>query len=553
MSDILAHDLFAGAGGTSTGATQAGIRVVIAANHWPLAVEVHNANHPNTDHDCADISQVDPRRYPRAHILLASPECTWHSPASGRPRPAADQPLPLNLGDDEPPLPPEAGERSRATMWDVPRFAEVHHYHAIIVENVVEVTKWTPWRSWLDAMHALGYEHEVVSHNSMHAQLLGLPAPQSRDRVYIVFWRKGSRRPDLDRAQRPQAWCPRCEVVVESRKAWKPSATDRIGKYRQQYVYVCSHCGSLVEPGWLPAAAAIDWSLQGERIGDRDKPLSPKTMARIRAGLRRYAHEFVVEAAGQTYDAADPRHPRFGDPDAYYRAWSALDPLKTVHTTASKALLVPTEGRDGKTARSVLEAMRTQTTRAELGIVTTLRGQNAPKLTTHPLDTVSAGGNHHGLLIPSGGTWHEDAYSAAEAMRTVTTRENHGLLMPYYGASESARTTREPVGTITTSDRYALIMRNNTGSAEMVTPATEPIRTVTTTGHQSVLEPASLSVEDCSFRMLQPHEAAAAMAFPPDYIWRGTKRERVKLAGNAVTPPVERDIASVIVEALSAA
>ena len=77
-------DLFCGAGGSSTGAVAAGIDVRIAANHWKLAVASHNENHPGTAHDCADISQVDPRRYPRTDILWASPECTNHSQAKGR-------------------------------------------------------------------------------------------------------------------------------------------------------------------------------------------------------------------------------------------------------------------------------------------------------------------------------------------------------------------------------------------------------------------------------------------------------------------------------------
>lgn len=45
---ITAVDLFAGAGGSSEGARQAGATVVWAANHWPLAVEVHARNHPDT-------------------------------------------------------------------------------------------------------------------------------------------------------------------------------------------------------------------------------------------------------------------------------------------------------------------------------------------------------------------------------------------------------------------------------------------------------------------------------------------------------------------------
>ncbi len=81
-----------------------------------------------------------------------------------------------------------AAERSRATMWDVPRFAERHAYRAIVVENVVEAAKWVGWRGWLTTMTDLGYDHQLVSLNSMHAQAIDAPrAPQSRDRLYIVF------------------------------------------------------------------------------------------------------------------------------------------------------------------------------------------------------------------------------------------------------------------------------------------------------------------------------------------------------------------------------
>jgi len=50
-------DLFCGAGGSSTDAeAMPGIRVAVAANHWRLVIESHQANHPDTVHDCADIS-----------------------------------------------------------------------------------------------------------------------------------------------------------------------------------------------------------------------------------------------------------------------------------------------------------------------------------------------------------------------------------------------------------------------------------------------------------------------------------------------------------------
>lgn len=50
--------------------------------------------------------------------------------------------------------------------------------------------------------------------------------------------------------------------------------------------------------------------------------------------------------------------------------------------------------------------------------------------------------------------------------------------------------------------------------------------------------------------MLEPHEIAAGMSFPTDYLWAGTKREHVRLAGNAVTPPAGRDLIQVGVESI---
>ena len=53
----------------------------------------------------------------------------------------------------------------------------------------------------------------------------------------------------------------------------------------------------------------IDWTIPTPAIADRKRPLAPKTMARIKEGLRRYGGgPFVVamEHGGRTVDAADP-------------------------------------------------------------------------------------------------------------------------------------------------------------------------------------------------------------------------------------------------------
>ena len=54
-----AIDLFAGGGGFTEGAEQAGCEVVLAANHWPAAVATHAANHPRAKHVCQDLQQAD--------------------------------------------------------------------------------------------------------------------------------------------------------------------------------------------------------------------------------------------------------------------------------------------------------------------------------------------------------------------------------------------------------------------------------------------------------------------------------------------------------------
>jgi DNA (cytosine-5)-methyltransferase 1 len=529
-SNLTLTDLFCGAGGSSTGAIAVpGVRVRMAANHWALAVETHNTNHPDADHSCADLSQVDPRYFPPTDLLWASPECTNHSQAKGRKRVTGQGDL------FEKPLPDEAAERSRATMWDVVRFTEHHRYQAVLVENVVDAYHWPPFQAWLMAMDSLGYEHQLVFLNSMHAQAAGLPAPQSRDRMYVVFHRKGNRRPEVGRWQRPRAWCPTCAAEVAAVQSWKPGK--KSGRYRQQYVYRCPSAAcrnSVVEPGWLPAAAIIDWSNLGTKIGDRSKPLADKTRRRIAAGIARYWAPIHLEAAGNTYDATSPKHPQHGDPNAYHRVWPMDEPLRSVHTTLSKALAVPVEGPDGKTAAPVGGPLRTQTTRLETALVAPpfiaeLRGGGSTaRPATRPLATVTAAGNHHALVTS------------------------------YYGNSTPAPVSNA-LPTVTTVDRHALVMRNNSSlgdGAEMVTPATEPVRTITTTGHQSLLTPGDLAaaaaqVDDVMFRMLEPAEVIAAMAFPDSYVVLGNRREQVRMAGNAVTPPAARDLIAAVVESLT--
>jgi DNA (cytosine-5)-methyltransferase 1 len=565
LGEITVTDMFAGAGGSSTGMDQIpGVRVITAANHMQLAMDVHQLNHTDTDHAVVDLHQENPRYFPKSDVLWASPECTKWSQSNSTDLPDIEADLFTDADASN------AANQSRLLMFDVLRYIEHHRYRRVLIENVVDIAvsqKYAlAWQTWKKDLRKLGYEFHIVSLNSMHAQFGGDPAPQSRDRLYIIAWPKGEVAPDISKVMRPKAYCPTCGTVIASRQAFKPGRT--VGRYRQQYVYVDPACGTTVEPAWLPAAAAIDWSLPGERIGDRKTPLADKTRARIAAGIARYWRPVTLEAAGNTYDAADPKHRAHGRADGYYRTWPVDEPLMTLHTSASKALAVPVEGRVGKEAKPVTMPGRTQTCRAEtalavLPFVSELRGGGSVgHLTDDPLSTVTASGNHHALITPAGGTWNDTATSADDPLRTLTTRDAYALLAPYYSGSGVAQSAMDALGTLTTHDRYALVHRHNSGGSEMLTPAMEEMRTLTTAGHQSVLskpmdmEAADTLVDDCLFRMLQPHEVANGMAFPREYLWQPydgkvvSNRDLVRMAGNAVTPPAARDLMYAVVESL---
>lgn len=511
-SFITATDQFCGAGGSTTGAKAAGVEVKMALNHWHLAIETHNTNHPEVLHDCTDVQACDPRKYPSTNILITSPECTNHSLAKGQKRKYQNQ-LKLfgrvEISAEE--------ERSRATMWDVPRFAEFHDYEIIIVENVVDARYWRLWDAWLLAMHNLGYNHECSYLNSMFFH----PCPQSRDRMYVVFWKKGNPRPDLN--FRPIAPCPDCGDR-ETFQSWK-RADKKWGKYNQQYVYRCSACNKVVTPYYFCAFNAIDWTIPGQRIGDRKRPLAPKTMERIRYGLEKYGNRHLIISPRYTHGLNR-------------RVKPVCSPVPTQLTEVKHGLLSPFlinlehSKVDAKfRVKPAYEALFTQTTSQATGIVVPmiveLKGGYIARKLDVPLSTILAGGWHHMLI---------------------------GNYTPGW-----ARTLEKPTGTITTSDSQALFSTDKMSSflsyyysgSNQYSSVTEPVSTVTTNDRAALTQPNGVKIEDCYYRMLRDHEVQAAMAFPEDYIILGNAKQKINQLGNAVTPPVMEWLVSQAVKTLT--
>lgn len=574
-------DLFCGAGGSSLGAHAAGATGRLALNHWERAIETHNTNFPDMDHDCADVSALTTARirsYPHSDILLASPECTNHSLAKGARR---RKPRAASLFDDGPSGDDEQ-DRSRATMWDVCRFAEQkelagHPYKAIIVENVVDAYKWGPedngelFQAWLSAVRAIGYDHEIVFLNSMFAGKV----PQSRDRMYVVFWRKGARKPDL-RVQ-PLSYCVGCAKVVPGIQSFKK--LDYIwGRYGPQYFYTCPECHQPVIPGAHPAEQAIDWSLPTERIGDRDRPLKENTRQRIRRGLERLLREpfairlthgktpkpltlplvtlttrhdmaMVMPVAGNTHESTPGNRARATD----------RQPLDTFHGTLDRAMIVPPMGSVTPRDAGTLPGP-TQTTSTRPAIVMANRANNVGKPSGEAPAPPVLTGEHLAVVMRNNtprGNPGQMLTPVHEPTRTFTASNPQSLVIPYHSSSGPRDPEKEPAPTVDTRDRLGMVVpmvRNGRARDTKL----DVIPTMATEGPPAVVE-AELTEEDidnCRFRMFALHEVAAAMAMTEhhtggEYIVTGNKRERMAQYGNAVTPPAMELLVGRVLEVIS--
>ncbi len=122
---------------------------------------------------------------------------------------------------------------------------------------------------------------------------------------------------------------------------------------------------------------------------------------------------------------------------------------------------------------------------------------------------------------PKNNPWNYSLVQSPRRARATVERAERAInelgadapfIMVYYGTDGAGgfQTINRPLRTVTTLDRFAYVRPN-------------------CKGHE--------------MRMLQPPELAAAMGFPRYHIWpQSTRRERIKLIGNAVCPPVMRAI-----------
>ncbi|WP_419877742.1 DNA cytosine methyltransferase [Brevibacillus centrosporus] len=559
MQEIIV-DNFAGGGGASTGIELAtGRSVDIAINHDPAAIAMHRANHPETEHYCESVWDVDPREVTRGRpvgLCWLSPDCKHFSKAKGG-------------------KPKEKGIRGLA--WVALRWAATVRPRVIMLENVEEFKTWGPllkdgtpdpkhkgreFNAFVNALRRQGYQ---VDWRELRACDYG--APTIRKRFFLIARRDGQ----------PIVW-------PEPTHGDPDSAAVKSGKLKP----------------WRTAAEIIDWSLPCPSIFERKKPLAENTLRRIARGIQRFVIEnenpFIIKVNHQ---------------GEQFRGQEIEEPLQTITSKNGWGVVTPYIARIGQTGfggdRMQYEAeqpLTTITTKAEHLLVTPILAVNTSghpgSSPTEPIRTITTGG-HHMLVMPhitkfrTGATGHEvteplhTVTSGAGSKRPAGAAHAMGLvtafLAQYYTETTPGevrgQALEDPIYTIPTANRYALvtsnlmILRNNQFGQEVNKPiptltaggghvgevraflmayygssvgqkVDEPLGTVTTRDRFGLvtIHGQDYQIIDIGMRMLEPHELFAAQGFPDTYIIDRDadgksypKSAQVARCGNSVPPP----------------
>lgn len=479
-------DNFAGGGGASEGIEQGlGRPVDYAINHDPEAVAMHRANHPATHHFCESVWAVDPYTVaPGRQIGLGwfSPDCTFHSKARGG-KPFRDR---------------DVARRRRGLAWLVHRWIKARRPRVIMLENVEEFADWGPllpdgricparrgmtFRKWCKQFENQGYALDM---RELRACDYG--APTTRKRLFVIARRDGQ------------------EIVF-------PEATH--GRSALPY---------------RTAADCIDWSIPCPSIFTRDRPLAEATLRRIARGVMRYVIEspqpFIVPLTHHGERRAHPIDEPFPTVTGANRGELALISPSIINTRNGE--------RDGQAprVRDILHPYPTVTAAGSQGaLVAAFLAKHYGGHEGHgsslarSIDTVTAR-DHHSLvsshIVKLKGT-SRDGHPITEPLHTVQAAGQHygevrAFLLKYYG-TDQAPELRNPLDTVTTKDRFGLVMVRG-----------EPY-----------------AIVDIGMRMLTPRELYRAQSVPDSYIIDPvvdgkplTKTAQIRMCGNSVPPAVAR-------------
>ncbi|KDD65350.1 multidrug DMT transporter [Pseudomonas mandelii PD30] len=554
----LVVDLFAGGGGASTGIARAYREPDVAVNHNPIALAVHRANHPQTAHYVADVYEVDPRKATGGQpvaIIWASPDCRHHSKAKGG-------------------APRDRGVRGLA--WVVIRWLFITKSRLLFLENVEEFCDWGPIDEEGQPIKA---ERGRTFKAFIAAISVGLPADH----------------PDMPEIMQAIGEFVPMEALVRGlgyNAEWRERIAANAGTptiRKRLYLVARSDGKPIVWPApkrhktptakqqpWRTAAECIDWSNLGRTIF-RDKPMAENTMRRVAKGCWRHvltsAKPFIV--------------PMRGTSESHTSTHGVDEALSTISAGGTHHALVQpvaapflTECANGSAQRnfSAVEPLRTQVAQVKGGHfalaaanMVTLRKGSVGADVDNPLGVVATSTGHHAVSAAffeqaNGGYYKGDGRSAYNPISTIcqsgaNQRLVNAYLVKYYGNEKDGISLTEPMHTLPTKDRVALVEIVQVPDT-LTTEQMEGARRCAAFMHEYLPEhfkdPAEMVMVggyvlvDITLRMLQPPELKAAQGFDKDYIidrglfvdpatgaevWRDiNKTDQVRLIGNSVCP-----------------
>lgn len=523
---ILVADLLCGAGGSTTGAVRALLAlgytleeiIIACVNHWQTSIDTHRMNYPHARHYVQDIATARPHQIvPEGYLdlLMASPTCTHHSVARGG-KPTSDQ--------------------QRSDPWHIITWLTELRVKRIIIENVWEFIGWGPvdhrtgkpiqsrkgeyFHAWIETIRRLGFEPE---------------------------WRK------LNAADYGDA-TTRQRFILMARSDRKHVAWPMPSHMRATDGKLALFPG--VKP-WKPAREIIDWKIKGRSIFDRKKPLAPKTLARIYAGAVKFKwpEPFLVvlrnHMDGQSIDlplptiAANGGHIALAQPFVMAPGSTGAprltgEPLPTIITGGAGSA-------DPGCARPMIVEPFILNRHGENGSV-------RAHAVDEPAPTTDCRGAGY-LVEPFVMSRHGEGAprSIEEPTPTQVAKHSHVLISPYYGSGsgKTCQSAEEPLPTVTSIARFGMVVPiTHTDRSNRARGVDEPLPTLTTAnrGEHALIE-GTLQY-DILFRMLEPHELAAAMGFnseDQEYEFAGTKTEKIKQIGNAVSVAKMRACVSAII------
>lgn len=432
-------DSFAGGGGASTGIELATGRVVdVAINHDPDAILMHKTNHPHTQHYQASVWDVDPVEVCHGSpvgLLWASPDCKHFSKAKG------GKPV---------------DKRIRGLAWIVLRWAGTVRPRVIILENVEEFQTWGPvrkgrpvksktgqtFRRFISQLDALGY---AVEWRELVAADYG--APTTRKRFFLIarcdgrpiVWPEPTHAP----ADSPEVlagkklpwrsaaeiidWSLPCPSIFDTReeirekyglsaqRPLRPNTMRRVARGVDKFVIkspapflvIVNHAG---EFRGQEATEPLQTITAKHGYGAVSPVLAPLTMHNnenaVGTAITEPVNTITSSGAGGHQMLITPAMIQYHtEQSEMVRGQAVTEPLMTVDAAnrygLAAATMVKYYGSD-QHGQNIQHPLHTVTAKDREGLSTVhmvkMKGTNLGGPASEPVQTITAGGGHHGVV-----------------------------------------------------------------------------------------------------------------------------------------------------------